>query len=180
MDAEVLRAMLLDQETFSFAVVHYCVLLYDKSNANSIHKRALGGDDAAVNVMRRVERFNDSRFRLVEQMRTLPVLENSFETLVTCDQVEEYDMGSKVLLVCSKRRGATRCFVLSKDILPLYNAIFYVHHFDNIIKESFLGFIKKDSKKTAILGHMCWSMWCLFTEKVSVLLDFMQVDVERK
>ena len=77
-----------------------------------MHKRALGGDDAAVNVMRRVERFNDSRFRLVEQMRTLPVLENSFETLVTCDQVEEYDMGSKVLLVCSKRRGATRCFVL--------------------------------------------------------------------
>jgi len=180
MDTEVFRAMLLDQETFSFAVIHYSVLLYEKNNASEIHKRALAGDDDAITVMQKVERFNDCRFRLVQALRGLSCVRFSFETLISCDQVEEYDMGEKVLLVCSKRRGSSRCFILSRDILPLYNAIFYVQHFDKIMKEAFLGLIKKDSKKKAILGELCWNMWCLFTEKVALLLDSMQVDVERK
>ena len=104
MDSELLRAMLLDQETFTYAVIHYCVLLFDKGNALSIHKKALGGDSNSIKIMQNVERFNDSRFRLVQSVSNLSCLECSFETLTTCDQVEEYELDCKVLLVCSKRR----------------------------------------------------------------------------
>lgn len=172
--------MLLDQETFTFAVIHYCVLLYDKGNAVSIHKKALSGNADSIKVMQMVERFNDCRFRLVESLRNVCCVKDSFETLISCDQVEEYDLcENKVLLVCSKRRVGTRSFVVSVDIGKLYNAIFCVQNFDRIIKECFLGFIKKDEKNVSILGHMCWHMWCIFTEKVSVLLDYMHLNVER-
>ncbi len=153
------------------------MLLFDKGNALSIHKKALGGDGNSIKIMQNVERFNDSRFRLVQSVSNLSCLECSFETLTTCDQVEEYELDCKVLLVCSKRRGGSRSFIVSKDIAVLFNALFYVQNFDKIIKESFLGLIKKDSKKLSILGHMCWSMWCLFTQKVSVLLDYMNLNI---
>lgn len=180
MDAELLRAMMLDQETFTFAVIHYCVLLYDKSNAISIHKKALSGDEKAILLMQKVERFNDARFRLVQNLKNLDSVKCGFETLISCDQVEEYELSNnKVLLICSKRREGTRCLIVTSDIGKLYNAIFFVQNFDRIIKESFLGFIKKDKKNTAILGPMCWSMWELFSRKVSILLDHSLLNVKR-
>ena len=84
-----------------------------------------------------------------------------------------------MLLICSKRRGGTRCFIVKSDIGKLYNAIFSVQNFDRIIKESFLGFIKKDEKNISILGPMCWSMWELFSRKVSILLDYSLLNVKR-
>ena len=182
METELLRAMLLDQETFNFAVIHYCVLLFDKTNASEIHKKALAGDDNATEVLQRIEKFNNARARLVEMMKNESLFSTIYETLTRSDQVEEFELEQKRLLMLSKRRGGTRSFIVSAEASKVFNALFYVHHCDKIIKESFLCMIKKDSKKLAILGTLCWTMWCKFSEKVSILLDYMplKVNAERR
>ena len=172
-DAELLRAMLLDKETFDLSLVHNCVLLFDKANAAAIHEKALGGDSNAVVVMQRVEKFNDARFRLVQALKNR--LSLSFETLVRCDHVEQYTLGNgKILLVCSRRRGNTRSFIVTDRTAELYNAVFIVHNFHRIIKELFLCRIKQQTKKVSILADLCWSSWNIFLEKVTVLLDHIE------
>ncbi len=173
MDAELLRAMLLDKDTFDLSLVHYCVLLFDKANAAAIHEKALSGDSNAVVVMQRVEKFNDARFRLVQALKKR--LSLSFETLVRCDHVEQYTLGNnKILLVCSRRRGNTRCFIVTDRMAELYNAVFVVQNFHRIIKELFLCRIKQQTKKVSILAELCWSSWNIFLDKVTVLLDHIE------
>ena len=82
------------------------------------------------------------------------------------------------MLVCGKKRGNTKCFLIHKDKKEIYKAFFYVNHFDKIIKEQYLGYLKKQDMKVAILTSLTYDMWNLFTEKVVLLID--QIHVTRR
>lgn len=172
-NANLLRACLLDKDTFTFAVLHNCVSLYNKNNINEVHQNVLGGDPYAIELMKRVEKFNDARAAICDAFLSLNKNE-CLETLQASEMIEEHDMKSKTLLVCSKRRSTSKTFIIDRRKLDPYKAFFYVFHFDKIIKEKFLGQLKKQKEKLAILSSMTFNMWLLFTKYVVLLLDHVQ------
>ena len=123
--------------------------------------------------MKRVEKFNDARTAICEAYLSSNKNE-CLETLQTSEMIEEHDMKSKTLLVCSKRRSTSKTFIIDRRKLDPYKAFFYVFHFDKIIKEKFLGQLKKQKEKLAILSSMTFNMWLLFTKNVVLLLDQLQ------
>jgi hypothetical protein len=169
-DVDLLKAVLLDKDTFTFAVLHNCVLLYDKLNVNEIHAKALHGDTYAIERLKRVETFDDARQTICNAF--LKKHKNEcFDSMLNCEMVEEFDLGSKTLLVCSKRRSATKTYVVQQKKVETYKAFFTVFHFEKIIKEMFLVHLKQEEQKKSILSHLTYTSWLNFTEQVKILLD---------
>lgn len=167
---ELLQSYLLNKDCFTFAVLQNCVLLYDKSNASKLHKRALSGDADAVQILQNMTHFDNARSTIIEKFLEQEGNE-CLETLCASELVEEYCLGDKYLLVCGKKRGNTKCFLIQREKKEIYNAFFYVNHFDKIIKEQYLGYLKRQDMKLAILTSLTYDMWNLFTEKVVLLID---------
>ena len=169
-DIELVKSLLLDQYSFTFTVIHNCVSLYDKSNASKIHRKALGGEDKAIEILNKIEAFNTMRLNVLRAYLK-KYKNNCLETLLTYDLVEEYDIKDKSYLVCSKKRGTTKAFVIPKETIIKYKAFFYLQNFEKIIKETYLGYIKKQDKKIAILSILTFTMWETFSKHVITLLD---------
>lgn len=161
----------MTKNTFVFAVIQNCVLLYDKSNASKLNKQALMNDEKSITILQQLDKFDNARSTIVQtffqKFKT-----DCLETLMTCELVEEYDLKSKCLLVCSKKRGTTKSFIIPYEKKRIYNAFFYLQNFNKIIKEAYLGYLKKEDLKIAILTNVTFDMWQLFREKVVILTDY--------
>ena len=114
-DIELTKSLLLDQYTFTFTVIHNCVSLYDKSNASKIHKKALGGDDKAIEILNKIEAFNTIRLNVLRAYLK-KYKNNCLETLLTYDLVEEYDIKDKSYLVCSKKEALQKPLFYRKKL----------------------------------------------------------------
>jgi len=170
-DFEMIKSVLLDKETFSFSVIQNCVLLYDKTNSQKIHARALNGEENATKIMTNLQKFTDAK-NTIAQTFYEKYKNDCLDSLKTCELIEEYEMGDTYVLICSKKRGNTKCFVIDQKMIEVYRSYFYIHNFDKIIKEEFLGCLKKQTIELPILTSLTHSMWSLFCEKVVLLLDY--------
>ena len=167
----LVRSYLLNKDCFTFAVLQNLVALYDKANATKLHKKALAGDEYASEILKNMGNFDQARMTILQHF--LQVESNDcLEALCTAELIEEYDLKGKCLLVCSKKRGNTRCFIIHNNKKELYRAFFYLHHFPKIIREQYLGYLKRPKMKVAILTSLTYDMWYLFAEKVVLLSDY--------
>jgi hypothetical protein len=160
---EHLKALLLDKQTFGYAVAGFSLeVLGQKTEDLTVQQSMLTFETA-------IKRISE---RLVQDNEKIP-----FNTLVSAIGVKQIDLGNQRLILVFTSPKEEQTVVLTKERAKYYRAAYNVLHAKELLQEAFFTEKQKFGQENIALENSC--IWAFFTERywisfckdVATLLD---------
>tara|TARA_B100000925_G_C21991358_1_gene466991 strand:+ start:670 stop:1194 length:525 start_codon:yes stop_codon:yes gene_type:complete len=160
---EHLKALLLDKQTFGYAVAGFCLEVFGQKSEN------LNLNQGMLTFETSIKRITE---KLVQENNTIP-----FNTLVSAIGVKQIDLNDQRFLLVFMSSKGEKSLIVSKEKAKYYRAAYNVIHSKELIKEAFFEERQKFGQQKIALENNC--IWAFFTERywisfckdVATLLD---------